>query len=50
VLNTPDPATFYGGDRRGYADFPALTAQRVRGRSCAGPRALYWVFQSTDRA
>ncbi|CND52350.1 N-ethylmaleimide reductase [Mycobacterium tuberculosis] len=23
-LNTPDPATFYGGDSRGYTDYPAL--------------------------
>ncbi|MDN5727181.1 MAG: alkene reductase [Propionibacteriales bacterium] len=23
--NTPDPATFYGGDHRGYTDYPALT-------------------------
>jgi N-ethylmaleimide reductase len=25
-LNSPDPATFYGGDRRGYTDYPALAA------------------------
>jgi N-ethylmaleimide reductase len=25
-LNTPDPATFYGGDHRGYTDYPALDA------------------------
>ncbi|WP_164014521.1 alkene reductase [Pyxidicoccus trucidator] len=25
-LNTPDPATFYGGDARGYTDYPALGA------------------------
>ena len=24
--NTPDPATFYGGDHRGYTDYPALPA------------------------
>lgn len=24
--NTPDPATFYGGDRRGYTDYPQLAA------------------------
>jgi N-ethylmaleimide reductase len=24
ALNTPDPATFYGGDARGYIDYPAL--------------------------
>ncbi len=23
-LNEPDPATFYGGDHRGYVDYPAL--------------------------
>ncbi len=23
-LNTPDPATFYGGDHRGYTDYPSL--------------------------
>jgi len=25
-LNQPDPATFYGGDHRGYTDYPALEA------------------------
>ncbi|WP_042389583.1 alkene reductase [Streptacidiphilus melanogenes] len=25
-FNTPDPATFYGGDHRGYTDYPALDA------------------------
>jgi N-ethylmaleimide reductase len=25
-LNTPDKATFYGGDARGYTDYPALAA------------------------
>ncbi|QSQ18884.1 alkene reductase [Pyxidicoccus parkwayensis] len=25
-LNTPDSSTFYGGDARGYTDYPALTA------------------------
>lgn len=25
-LNTPDAKTFYGGDHRGYTDYPALTA------------------------
>ncbi|MET8629550.1 alkene reductase [Kitasatospora sp. NPDC004669] len=25
-FNTPDPSTFYGGDHRGYTDYPALTA------------------------
>ncbi|MET8874325.1 hypothetical protein [Nocardia sp. NPDC004604] len=25
-FNTPDQATFYGGDERGYTDYPALTA------------------------
>ena len=24
VLNTPDPNTFYGGDEKGYTDYPAL--------------------------
>ena len=24
-LNTPDPATFYGGDAHGYTDYPSLT-------------------------
>jgi N-ethylmaleimide reductase len=23
-LNTPDPSTFYGGDERGYTDYPTL--------------------------
>jgi N-ethylmaleimide reductase len=26
ALNEPDPATFYGGDARGYTDYPALGA------------------------
>lgn len=26
VLNAPDPSTFYGGDARGYTDYPALEA------------------------
>lgn len=26
-LNVPDPASFYGGDERGYTDYPALAAQ-----------------------
>ncbi|MGB5178178.1 MAG: alkene reductase [Gammaproteobacteria bacterium] len=25
ALNTPDPDTFYGGDEKGYTDYPALT-------------------------
>ncbi|MEU4691922.1 alkene reductase [Actinoplanes sp. NPDC023714] len=25
-LNDPDPATFYGGDHRGYTDYPTLTS------------------------
>ncbi|MEU9861130.1 alkene reductase [Streptomyces sp. NPDC047971] len=25
-FNTPDPSTFYGGDHRGYTDYPTLTA------------------------
>ena len=25
-LNVPDPSTFYGGDHRGYTDYPALSA------------------------
>lgn len=25
ALNTPDPATFYGGDARGYTDYPSLS-------------------------
>jgi len=24
-LNTPDPDTFYGGDEKGYTDYPTLT-------------------------
>lgn len=24
--NTPDPSTFYGGDERGYSDYPFLDA------------------------
>jgi N-ethylmaleimide reductase len=26
ALNAPDPATFYGGDAKGYTDYPALAA------------------------
>ena len=25
ALNTPDPSTFYGGDGKGYIDYPALS-------------------------
>lgn len=28
-LNTPDPGTFYGGDARGYTDYPALPDTRT---------------------
>lgn len=28
-LNTPDPATFYGGDARGYTDYPALVTSEA---------------------
>jgi N-ethylmaleimide reductase len=28
-LNAPDPATFYGGDQRGYTDYPALAGDLV---------------------
>lgn len=27
-LNAPDPATFYGGDERGYTDYPTIAALR----------------------
>ncbi|MCX4993520.1 alkene reductase [Streptomyces sp. NBC_00568] len=30
-LNTPDPATFYGGDATGYTDYPTLTDQEKTG-------------------
>ena len=30
-LNQPDPATFYGGDGRGYTDYPALDAAGAAG-------------------
>ena len=30
-LNQPDPATFYGGDGRGYTDYPALDAAGTAG-------------------
>ena len=29
-LNTPDPETFYGGDAKGYTDYPFLDEERVR--------------------
>ena len=29
TLNTPDPPTFYGGDSRGYTDYPFLTDTAV---------------------
>ncbi|WP_411036895.1 alkene reductase [Shinella sp. BYT-45] len=28
-FNTPDPATFYGGDHTGYTDYPALSQREV---------------------
>jgi N-ethylmaleimide reductase len=28
-LNAPDQATFYGGDEKGYIDYPALQADTV---------------------
>ncbi len=28
-LNTPDPASFYGGDERGYIDYPALEPEKA---------------------
>ncbi len=33
TLNTPDQATFYGGDERGYTDYPFLDAQAVAPRT-----------------
>ena len=30
-LNAPDRSTFYGGDERGYTDYPTLDALPVRG-------------------
>jgi N-ethylmaleimide reductase len=30
ALNRPDPATFYGGERRGYTDYPALASPDAR--------------------
>ena len=27
ALNQPDPATFYGGDDKGYIDYPSLHEQ-----------------------
>ncbi|MCC2545545.1 alkene reductase [Hymenobacter sp. BT175] len=29
ALNTPDPATFYGGGEKGYIDYPAIAEQQV---------------------
>jgi 2,4-dienoyl-CoA reductase-like NADH-dependent reductase (Old Yellow Enzyme family) len=29
-LNTPDPATFYGGGAQGYTDYPVLAGARTR--------------------
>jgi N-ethylmaleimide reductase len=34
-LNTPDPATFYGGDERGYLDYPTRPATDAAGRDRA---------------
>ena len=28
-LNTPDLATFYGGDAKGYTDYPTLAQQQA---------------------
>jgi hypothetical protein len=43
-FNTPDPATFYGGDHRGYTDYLALTStfeSRSGCFSCPDPRKLF---------
>jgi 2,4-dienoyl-CoA reductase-like NADH-dependent reductase (Old Yellow Enzyme family) len=29
-LNTPEPSSFYGGDARGYLDYPVLEPESVR--------------------
>ena len=34
-LNTPDPATFYGGSGRGYTDYPALEEVAAAPTACA---------------
>ncbi len=34
-LNAPDPSTFYGGDERGYTDYPTLDEQRAQDGSAA---------------
>ena len=35
ALNAPDPSTFYGGDARGYTDYPALSAPTPSARQAA---------------
>jgi len=37
-LNEADPATFYGGDHRGYTDYPVLAAAAPPATRQAGPR------------
>jgi N-ethylmaleimide reductase len=43
-LNTPDPSTFYGGDERGYVDYPtrevAAGAESARTASATPAPAL----------
>jgi N-ethylmaleimide reductase len=36
ALNTPDPATFYGGDAKGYTDYPFLDGHPSRTRVTSG--------------
>lgn len=51
--NTPEPASYYGGDGRGYTDYPALTPPACRltggppqpdapGGSLPGTRRALW--------
>ena len=48
-LNTPDQATFYGGDHRGYTDYPTLEQATVGADDVEDPAALADGVQSTDQ-
>jgi N-ethylmaleimide reductase len=48
-LNTPDQASFYGGDEHGYTDYPFLDQATVGAEDVAAPAAAADAVQSTDQ-
>jgi N-ethylmaleimide reductase len=48
-LNTPDQATFYGGDEHGYTDYPFLDQATVGAEDVVAPAAAADAAQSTDQ-